>query len=59
MMALDMTVQLAPLVWGMVGVLLASAVGILTLALPRTTRRAQATRRPTTALGHVALPASA
>lgn len=59
MMALDMTVQLAPVIWGMVGVLLASALGILTLALPRTTPGAQATRRPTAAFGRVALPASA
>ena len=54
MMALDMTAQLAPVVWGMFGMLLASAVGIVITALPRGETKRPASRpirdlRPATA----------
>jgi hypothetical protein len=59
MLTFDMTVQLAPVVWGMVGLLLASGVGIIALALPRTRPAAKTSTRTTPAFGRMAVPASA
>jgi hypothetical protein len=44
MMAFDMTAQLAPVVWGMFGVLFASAVGIVATAWPRSETKRPASR---------------
>jgi hypothetical protein len=57
MMALDMTVQLAPMVWGMLGLLIVSAAGIITIALPRTQASPRRVDRPTPALRPASLPA--
>jgi hypothetical protein len=55
MMALDMTAQLAPVVWGTFGLLLASAVGVIIAALPRT----EHSDRPLRALRQASMPAAA
>ena len=59
MMALDMTAQLAPIIWGVFGLLLASTVGIVVTALPRTESRPQRTARPTRELRPVSASAAA
>ena len=44
MVAFDLTAQLAPVVWGMIGVLFASAVGIIVTALPQGETKRPASR---------------
>lgn len=55
MMVFDMTAQLAPLVWGIVGLLIVSAAGIFAQALPSSGSMTK--NRPTRTLRPVSLPA--
>lgn len=59
MMAFDMTAQLVPVVWGMFGLLLASAVGIIATALQNAGSGTQPAKRPTPRLHPVSMTASA
>jgi hypothetical protein len=57
MMALDMTAQLAPMVWGMFGLLIVSLAGIVATALPRTRSLPTRAGRPSATLRPASLPA--
>jgi hypothetical protein len=57
MMAVDMTVQLVPIVWGMFGLLIVSFAGIVTTSWPRTRPLPTRVGSPTPTLRPASLPA--
>lgn len=59
MMTFDMTAQLAPVLWGTVGLLIVSAAGIVATALPTLRAMTKRASGPTAILRPASLSASA
>ena len=57
MVVFDMTAQLAPVAWGILGLLIVSAAGIFAQALPSSRSMTKNTGRTTRTLRPVSLPA--
>jgi hypothetical protein len=57
MVVFDMTAQLAPVVWGIYGLLIVSAAGIFAKALPSSGSMTKKAGRPIRTLRPVSLPA--
>jgi hypothetical protein len=57
MVVFDMTAQLAPVAWGIFGLLIVSAAGIFAQGLPTSGSMTKKARRPTRTLRPVSLPA--